>query len=432
MQEAVSILQRARELALQGAHGTYTQSDTQAMAAEVNQLAEPARRGGQREGRRRRDALSGDRTQSRRFARSKGGSTASTSRSSCRCSTSARSTRTRPRSPTAATCRSTSPGNQGLLGGESADLLERRRDGYVVQQDSTINVDGHEVRLREGDGISAIIAKINESGRTRSCKARPGPELAGRRTTTAPHQLWLDDGEGGQVLADLGILNGRGNAPPQNTASSARVFGGSMFDMLINLRDQLAAGDTIDTGGRALGGIDSALDNVLGRLGTLGSYDERLCARLRAHRKRDPGDYRALLERGGRRHDRGASPSCECSSTRTGPRSAPPARHPAHVARLSEVGNENRVEGFGPIEISERQVITFPVGIFGFEQLHEVRAARRRPTGLLLVAEPRGSRDRVHPAQPVRPAPDYVLEVPDEDLESIATTRTRTFSSSRS
>ncbi|HKJ85924.1 MAG TPA: flagellin, partial [Spirochaetia bacterium] len=43
-----------------------------------------------------------------------------------------------------------------------------------------------------------------------------------------------------------------------------------------NLRDQLAAGDTLDIGGRALGGIDSGLDNILGRLGTLGSYDERL------------------------------------------------------------------------------------------------------------------------------------------------------------
>jgi flagellar hook-associated protein 3 FlgL len=49
-----------------------------------------------------------------------------------------------------------------------------------------------------------------------------------------------------------------------------------MFDMLINVRDQLAAGNTIDVGGRAIAGIDSALDNVLGRLGELGSYDQRL------------------------------------------------------------------------------------------------------------------------------------------------------------
>jgi flagellar hook-associated protein 3 FlgL len=71
-------------------------------------------------------------------------------------------------------------------------------------------------------------------------------------------------------------------------ASSARVFGGSMFDMLIALRDSLAAGATIDVGGRALGGIDSALDNVLGRLGTLGSYDERLQLSLQRTRATIP------------------------------------------------------------------------------------------------------------------------------------------------
>jgi flagellar hook-associated protein 3 FlgL len=49
-----------------------------------------------------------------------------------------------------------------------------------------------------------------------------------------------------------------------------------MFDMLISLRDQLADGDTIDIGGRGVAGVTAALDNVLGRLGTLGSLDERL------------------------------------------------------------------------------------------------------------------------------------------------------------
>jgi flagellar hook-associated protein 3 FlgL len=49
-----------------------------------------------------------------------------------------------------------------------------------------------------------------------------------------------------------------------------------MFDMMISLRDQLAGGETLDIGGRGVAGVTAALDNVLGRLGTLGSLDERL------------------------------------------------------------------------------------------------------------------------------------------------------------
>jgi len=88
--------------------------------------------------------------------------------------------------------------------------------------------------------------------------------------------LWLEDAQGGSVLRDLGILSDIPGRPPANLASSARVFGGSMFDMLISLRDQLSAGQTLDVGGRGVAGISTALDNILGRLGTLGSLDERL------------------------------------------------------------------------------------------------------------------------------------------------------------
>jgi flagellar hook-associated protein 3 FlgL len=275
MQEAVSILQRARELALQGAHGTYTQSDTQAMAAEVNQLLNQLVEAANAKGGDGAMLFSGDRTQTQPFRAIEGRADGFDEPVVMQVQYLGTINQNRTEIADGSYIPLNFAGNRVFWAENQQIFSSVDATGYVVQQDSTINVDGQEVRLREGDGISAIIAKINESGAPARARLDPVQNSLVVEST-APHQLWLDDGEGGQVLADLGILNGRGNAPPQNTASSARVFGGSTFDMLINLRDQLAAGDTIDTGGRALGGIDSALDNVLGRLGTLGSYDERL------------------------------------------------------------------------------------------------------------------------------------------------------------
>jgi len=77
-------------------------------------------------------------------------------------------------------------------------------------------------------------------------------------------------------MQDLGILRGNGAVPPHNIAPDARRYGGSMFDMVIYLRDSLLGGDHIDIGGSAIQGIDAALDNLLGKLGDLGAQYERL------------------------------------------------------------------------------------------------------------------------------------------------------------
>jgi flagellar hook-associated protein 3 FlgL len=77
-------------------------------------------------------------------------------------------------------------------------------------------------------------------------------------------------------MEDLGIVSSRADSPPRNIAEDARVFGGSLFDSVIAVRDNLYQGDTIDLGGQALGGVDSALNNLLGNLGKLGAQDARL------------------------------------------------------------------------------------------------------------------------------------------------------------
>ena len=275
MQETVTLLQRARELALQGANGTFTQEDTQAMAREVNQLLNHLVQSANAKGADGATLFSGDRTLTTPFRALEGrveGFDEPVVSEVLYLGTIAEN-------QTEIADGSYIPlnfaGNKVFWAENQQLFSTTEATSYVVQADSTISIDGTEVSLRAGDNIQAIISKINEAGAP--VRARLDPIQSSLvLESTSPHQIWLQDGEGATVLQDLGILDDRGSAPPHNIASSARTFGGSMFDMLIALRDQLAAGDTIDIGGRALGGIDSALENVLGRLGTLGSYDERL------------------------------------------------------------------------------------------------------------------------------------------------------------
>jgi len=84
------------------------------------------------------------------------------------------------------------------------------------------------------------------------------------------------DEEGSTVLSDLGILKPTVDPGAPNWNPSARVSGGSMFDMVIRLRDSLFKGDTEAIGSRGIAGIDLALDNMGNRLAELGSRQERV------------------------------------------------------------------------------------------------------------------------------------------------------------
>jgi flagellar hook-associated protein 3 FlgL len=94
--------------------------------------------------------------------------------------------------------------------------------------------------------------------------------------TTLPHQIWAEDLHGGTVLQDLGILAPGGNRPPLNVSPTARVFGGSIFDMVINLRNALLEGATEKVGGSGLRGLEDSITNLAGVLGGIGARDARL------------------------------------------------------------------------------------------------------------------------------------------------------------
>jgi flagellar hook-associated protein 3 FlgL len=146
---------------------------------------------------------------------------------------------------------------------------------YRVQAASTIRVDGAVIPLSPGDTVSAVAAKINDANapvRARVDSVTNALVLE----STLPHQIWAEDLGGGTVLQDLGILASGSSRPPLNVSPSARVFGGSMFDMVINLRDALYEGSTDKVGTSALRGLESSITNLAGVLGTVGARDNRL------------------------------------------------------------------------------------------------------------------------------------------------------------
>jgi flagellar hook-associated protein 3 FlgL len=146
---------------------------------------------------------------------------------------------------------------------------------YRVQEQGAFYIDGVEIPVNIGDTLPAIVAKINDSGAPVKAYIDINSRGLMLEGTTA-HLIRAEDKTGGAtVLRDLGIIDGNmvNNAP--NWAASARVAGGSMFDMVIRLRDGLLRGDQDFVGSLGIGGMDLAINNVALRLTDVSSRMER-------------------------------------------------------------------------------------------------------------------------------------------------------------
>ena len=74
---------------------------------------------------------------------------------------------------------------------------------------------------------------------------------------------------------------------------------------------------------------------------------------------------------------------------------------------------------YGQVEISERQVIRFPIGIFGFEQLHEYALLDSVQPPFYWLQSLEDASIAFVTINPYVLRPDYVLDVPKDDLEAI-------------
>jgi flagellar hook-associated protein 3 FlgL len=275
VQRATDLLQRARELAVQGAHGTYAPEDLQHMATEVNEIINEMVEIGNARDSDGTTVFSGDRSQQlpfralRGIRAGEGGDTITEVQ--YRGTINPQSAEIGENSY----IRTNFSGNE-VFWAENQQVQSRTdaRD-YQVNAEGSFSIDGVEIPVREGDNVFSIIQRINESGAP--VRARLDPVYSSLVIQgTTPHQIWLEDQPGSTVLQDLGLTGAGDGRAPENIAPSARRSGGSVFDALIALRDDLAAGDQEAVGGRGIQSMDQSLDNMLGTLGRIGAVNSRL------------------------------------------------------------------------------------------------------------------------------------------------------------
>jgi flagellar hook-associated protein 3 FlgL len=275
LNETNAILQRMRELAVTGANGTYAPEDLRMMAVEVNELLKELVAISNKTGPDTKQAFAGDKVFTEPFriveGTVEGGGESMIIRVEYRGS---------------GATRSVEIGDRAFLeldiGGDKAFWAEKMQifssvdaTDYRVQNAGSFFIDGVEIQAAVGDTLPALVAKINDSAAP--VKAYIDPQTRGLvlEGTTA-HLIRAEDREGGAtVLRDLGIIRGNmeNNAP--NWSTSARVYGGSVFDMAIRLRDGMLRGDQEFIGGQGIAGMDLALSNIALRISDIGSRQER-------------------------------------------------------------------------------------------------------------------------------------------------------------
>lgn len=182
------------------------------------------------------------------------------------------------------------PGNRVFWGTNMTLTGSVDNGGYTATTDQSFKIDGVEIRVAAGDTVDDIIDKINNANlEVRASKI--GQDYISLHTTT-PHQIWLEDVEGGTTLRDIGLINPEKSQPPNNYSETARVAGLSIFDVLIKFRNDLLAGDQLEISGRDLGNLDESLNNVLRYRAEIGARQNR----VGEHEKRVAWDKSYMTE----------------------------------------------------------------------------------------------------------------------------------------
>ncbi len=275
MDQSVQIVQRLRELAVQGSNGTFTKEDMGYMAAEANELLNELVSIGNARSADGRALFGGNDTLDDPFVVMKGRVPGMEGTAITSVNYTGNIVANKTDISENATIDLNFKGNSVFWAEKQQIFAQRDALEYVVTQDSEFSIDGTKIALQTGDNVHSIIQKINDSDI--AVKAFLDPVTNSMTLeTTIPHQIWLDEAPDDRVLKDLGILAESGSRPPANLHKDVVVGGGSLYDMIISLRDSLLAGDNESVGGRILGGLDKSLGTLLYNLSDLGSRSERL------------------------------------------------------------------------------------------------------------------------------------------------------------
>lgn len=273
MNQSLQVMQRVRELAVTGANGTYTPGDLKNIAGEVDELLKELVLNGNATGPDGIRLFAGTKSFSEPFETILGDidGAGNPMIKQVRYNGTVDSKNVEIDEQTY--IQTDNAGNRTFWAEKQTLFSEVNATDYMVKNDTSIEIDGVSIPLTTGDNVYAIISKINDSGA--AVKANLDPVTNGLNlTTTDSRQLWIRDGEGGDVLSSLGMIR-EGQRPPYNISPSVRTSGGSLFDAVIALRDSLLSGDQETIGGSVLGSLDGAIDNLATRLSSIGSRFER-------------------------------------------------------------------------------------------------------------------------------------------------------------
>jgi len=275
LDEANSIVQRVRVLAVNAANGVNSPEEQKIMALEVNELLKELVAISNKTGPDTKQAFAGDKVFTEPFriveGRVDGGDETMVVRVEYRGAGATRRAEINDRTFL-----------ELDLGGGDAFWAERMKvfsstdaTDYRVQAEGAFFLDGVEIKVTPGDTLPAVVAKINDS--PAPVKAYIDPDSRGLVLEgTTPHLMRAEDKVGGAtVLRDLGIINGNmeNNAP--NWSNTARVHGGSIFDMVIRVRDGMLRGDHEFIGSQGIAGMDLAVSNIAVKMADVGSRQER-------------------------------------------------------------------------------------------------------------------------------------------------------------
>jgi flagellar hook-associated protein 3 FlgL len=270
----VDILQRIRELAVQGANGVYTAEDRKNMAEEIDQLMKDIilNSNSKYKGN---YLFSGFKKYTQPFEILEG---------AVKGANQAMITEVRYLGDNGRQLRevdnneyitSAMPGGE-IFWGENFQIYSQvNTANFRLTRDMSISIDGVRLDFNQGDNIYAIMDKINKSAAAvnASVDIVSGGLIL---KSTKPHKLELTDLEGGTLLQDLGILERGFPSGPDNYNNTATVFGGSIFDTLIGLRNSMLSNNMEDIGGRYLGAIDYTISNLMFHTAESGALSNRL------------------------------------------------------------------------------------------------------------------------------------------------------------
>ena len=270
--QAIDIIQESRELAVRAANGTFTKSDRENMAEEINQFIEGLYALSNSQDADGRYVFGGTRTDVPPFR-------------------GLRLASNRMNKDVLNTVEYIGSNNVGIASISDVDKIPRNVAGsqmfwsrqtrlqgtidalaYTVAADSRITINSVDIPLTEGDTVYSIIDKINSS--VSNVQASLDSVSGGLVIqSNEEEQLWLNDATG-DTLQSLGLVDG--SLPPYNISSNANVYQETAFDSLIRLRDAMFEDNYNDIGGRVLASLDNSLESVLHNVSKLGAITERL------------------------------------------------------------------------------------------------------------------------------------------------------------